>query len=219
MLKWQFKDVYRGMWSDAHINQAVENRKRSGATWTDSERRHLLAGYEREGMSVQQLARRHHRGELGVTIELSRILDNPKQCAELRLQLEKLELFAADVERSLGADPMGSGQALVGRLKTCITPYKEHPHARVLRAYAGGSAVQYRVNSSLPWVDYAEAPHQPTLGDSRMEWRVKPSLVIKRHHVFLRSGEDVCFGLRSEPGNLELTFEGEQLIDAKVLKP
>ena len=273
-MKWQFKDAYRGMWDQAHINQATEERKRNGARWNDAECRHLLAGYECEGLSVVKLARRHHRGGLGITIQLSRLLDNPARCAFLRRQLEAFELYAQFVPKDEHVDDFCRGHfgAQLSALKDGAAKFspssypswgqcgalgkgspasweqhqtngvaglvqgsgkagldkqsktkEERYAADVIRAYAEGKDVQFYdgAGSNSKWKDYVEGEARPHIGSAAYHWRVKPERVERLMRVTdVPSG---MFGQVLQPEsktkpNLQLVFEGEELIEAKVLK-
>lgn len=51
-----------------------------------------------------------------------------------------------------------------------------HKYAEVIKAWADGKEIQYRVNSSLnsTWNDYTNKLSTPDFGGLSTEWRIKP---------------------------------------------
>lgn len=84
------------MWAAPRTMGSPHLPRRCGANWNDAERRHLLAGYQLEGASIPDLARRHERGAGGISAQLSRLLDDERDEVErLYAQLWNRDMRAA----------------------------------------------------------------------------------------------------------------------------
>jgi hypothetical protein len=84
---------------------------------------------------------------------------------------------------------------------------KPHKHAELIKAWADGAEVEYRLNDGLKgWSEWKMLAHdKPFLSDSWWEYRIKPEPapdVVKTYNVSL------SWGWADQPHNLKLTFDG-----------
>ena len=81
---------------------------------------------------------------------------------------------------------------------------KPHKHAELIKAWADGAEVEYRLNDGAKgWSEWKTLAHdKPFLSDSWWEYRIKPQEVIKTYNVTLNEN------WTQHPHNLKLTFDG-----------
>lgn len=95
---------------------------------------------------------------------------------------------------------------------------KPHKHAEVIKAWANGKTIQYRVNKKFDWCEISNNGVIGWYGD--LEYRIKPE---PKPDVVMYFNEDFvkyyCRDSRDDCDTLKITFDGEtgKLKSAEVL--
>lgn len=95
-----------------------------------------------------------------------------------------------------------------------MTPHK---HAEVIKAWADGHPVEYRMPSQEEWkaVDFRYAP----AFYEKWEYRVRPqpTLSTQEYHVYQAPGHPFPTFTKAYPSNLRLLFENGKLVGAELI--
>lgn len=102
-----------------------------------------------------------------------------------------------------------------------MTTERKHKWSEVIKAWADGKQIQFRIKNSTFWIDEEFDGGIPLFNDSDREWRVKPKNIVMEgcitRNPYFNSG---CFSL--EPGsnnNIRLEFDPDtyKLVKAEVI--
>lgn len=153
--KFVFKPQYQGLWDESRPDFHVASHRRTGKNWNDAECRHLLAGYQMEGLSIPKLAQRHQRGVAGISAQLSRIMEDSPKVLRLYTQLRENELLVRSPQDALSdrlAAKLSNKASLQDRLRDAMlsVPTTAEEKEALLRSFSfkGWSTVRVHLGNT-----------------------------------------------------------------------
>ena len=96
---------------------------------------------------------------------------------------------------------------------------KPHKWAEAIKAWADGKPIQVMDTRVNEWADYENEQLTPDFSLDYFKWRVKPEPVETYHFVeYMGEGDVEMYSSENLKANLRLTFEGEKLVKAEVIR-
>ena len=98
---------------------------------------------------------------------------------------------------------------------------KPHKHAELIKAWADGAEIEYRIYSVDSWTDWKDCVEPTWITDWDFEYRIKPEQKPDEVHFYQALFDDLdAHRVNADYANLKLTFDGEtgELKSAEVLK-
>lgn len=96
---------------------------------------------------------------------------------------------------------------------------KPHKYAEVVKAWADGKPIQYRVIGRSGWVDVT-SQYCPFFDSKALEWRIKPdNTVVEKYIWFSREIDNIVMSVSSNP-NVRFTLdpESKKIVKAEVIE-
>lgn len=96
---------------------------------------------------------------------------------------------------------------------------KPHKWAEVIKAWADGKPIQFRIKNGAFWIYEEFDGSIPRFNAPDREWRVKPEPVETYHFVeYMGDGDVEMYSSENLKANLRLTFEDKKLVKAEVIR-
>lgn len=99
-----------------------------------------------------------------------------------------------------------------------MTERKPHKWAEVIKAWADGKPIQFRIKNGAFWVNVEFDGGIPLFNDPMREFRIKPDKTIVRAFVSYIDFDHIHFIPHPEKENLCLVFEDKKLVKAEVIR-